>query len=115
MANQREISNGKAYGFFYCAHPEQKVGEILSAVREITNTPSQLELSSIEGMDSRIKGDDRLTALVQEAKRHGINYMLQATCPRGINATDEAAAVLNQAYQSPLYRSHEPFKGAIYG
>lgn len=105
---------GKAYGFFYCDASKQEIETELHTIRELVRTPSQLELSLIEGMDN-IEGDKRLTALAQEAKQDGINYMLQATYPNGTNkdTADEVAGILNQAYQSPLYKTKEPFKGAI--
>jgi len=62
-----------------------------------------------------LKGDERLTALAQKAKQHGINYVLEATDPKGTNreTADELASILNQAYQSSLYQAKEPFKGAV--
>ena len=64
---------------------------------------------------NNIKGDKRLTALAQEAKQDGINYILQATSPNRTNknTADEVASILNQAYQSLLYKDGEQFKGGI--
>ena len=114
MAHKKELDVGRAYGFFDCNASKQEIETELPTIRELVKTPSQLELSLIEGMDN-IKGNKRLTALAQEAKQDGINYMLQATYPNGTNrdTADEVASVLNQAYQSPLYKAKEPFKGAI--
>ncbi len=114
MANEKESSVGRAYGFFYCGASKQEIEIELPTIRELVKIPSQLELSLIEGMDN-VKGDKRLTALAQEAKQDGINYMLQATYLNGTNkqTADEVASVLKQAYQSPLYEANAPFKGAI--
>jgi len=112
---KKEIKNvGKAYGFFYCGASKEAIQAKLPTIRAIVRTSDKLELSLIEGMDN-IKGDKRLTTLAQEAKQDGLNYMLQATYPNGTNkdAADEVSSILNQAYQSPLYRTKEPFKGAI--
>ena len=105
---------GKAYGFFYCNASKQEVETELPTIRKLVKTPSQLELSLIEGMDN-IRGNERLTALAQEAKQDGINYMLQASYPNGTNrdTADEVASILSQAYQSPLYKTNAPFNGAI--
>lgn len=113
MANKKE-NVGKAYGFFYCDASKQEMETELPTIRELVGTPSQLELSLIEGMDN-IKGDKRLTALAQEARQYSINYMLQATYPHGTNrdAADEVASILNQAYQSPLFETKKLYKGAI--
>ncbi len=114
MVNEKGSLVGKAYGFFYCNASKQEIETELPAIRELVRTPSQLELFLIEGMDN-VKDDKRLTALVQEAKQDGINYMLQAKYPNATNkqTADEIASVLNQAYQSPLYETNAPFKGAI--
>ena len=114
MTHKKEIDIGKAYGFFYCNASKQEIETELPTIRELVRTPSQLELSLVEGMDN-IKGDKRLIALAQEAKRDGINYMLQTTYPNGTNkdTADEVAGILNQTYQSPLYKAKEPFRGAI--
>jgi len=102
MTHKKELDVGRAYGFFYCDASKQEIETELPTIRELVKTPSQLELSLIEGMD-HIKGDERLTALAQEAKQDGINYVLQATYPGGTNrdTADEVASILNQAYQSP--------------
>jgi hypothetical protein len=114
MTHKNESFVGKAYGFFYCNASKQDIEMELPTIREMVKTPSQLELTLIEGMDN-IKGDKRLTSLAQEAKQSGINYMLQATYPHGTHkdTADGVASILNQAYQSPLYKSKEPFNGAI--
>ena len=114
MANKKESSVGTAYGFFYCNASKQEIEAELPFIRESVQTPSRLELSLIEGVDN-IKGDNRLTALAQEAKQDGINYILQATDPNGTNkdASNELVSILINAYQSSLYKAGEPFKGAI--
>lgn len=107
-------TQGEAYGFFYCNASKQEIENELPTIRKLVKTPSQLELSLIEGMDN-VRGDKRLNALAQEAKGNGINYVLKATQANGTNGetADEVSAILNQAYQSPLYKDKEPFRGAI--
>lgn len=110
MANEKI---GEAYGFFDCNAPKEEIQAELPIIRKIVNSPSQLEISLVRGMDN-IMGDKRLTALAQEAEQKGRNYMLQATY-NGTHkdAADEVASILNQAYQSHLYRAKEKFNGAI--
>ena len=114
MTNKKESSVGRAYGFFYYNASKQDIEIELPTIRELVKTPSQLELSLIEGMNN-LKGDERLTALALESEQCGINYVLQATYPNGTNkdTADEVASILNQTYQSPLYQAKEPFKGAV--
>ncbi|MBS3172358.1 hypothetical protein J4438_02150 [Candidatus Woesearchaeota archaeon] len=113
MANTDNFT-GKAYGFFYCGASKQEIEAKLPAIRKLVNTPSQLELTLIEGMDN-VRGDEKLTTLAQEAKQDGINYLLQATYPNGTNrqAANEVADILNQAYQSPLYKTNAEFCGSV--
>jgi hypothetical protein len=105
---------GKAYGFFHCDASKEAIESELPAIRKLVKTPSKLELSLTEGMDN-LKGDSKLKALAQEAKQDGINYVLEATYSNASNkqAADEVAGIINQAYQLPLYKKGEQFKGGI--
>lgn len=104
---------GKAYGFFYCNSPKQEIEALLSTVRELAQTPSQLELSLTQDMNS--VDCKELKSLAQEARGYGNNYLLQATFPNATNmdTANELSSILYQAYQSPLYESGEEFMGAI--
>lgn len=114
MANEEGDDAGKAYGFFYCGASKQEIEQRLPTLRQHAETPSQLELSLIEGMDN-VRGDSKLTALAQQAKREGINYMLQATYPSGTNrnAADEVATIFGLLSHTSLYGTEEQFKGEI--
>ena len=105
---------GEAYAFFNCNASIQEIEGELPAIREAVGTPSELELSLTQGTD-KVTGDEKLIALAQEAKESGINYTLRAEYYGGTNtqAADELASVINQAYQSQLYRANEPFSGQI--
>ncbi len=88
----------------------------LPHIRHMTQTPNQLELTLTEGVDHLpVQGDSALRALVGQAKHAGMNYVLQARY-RGATGKETAgklAAVVNQAYQSPLYQKDEPFRGEL--
>ncbi|MCD4694353.1 hypothetical protein K8R62_03275 [bacterium] len=105
---------GKAYGFFECKASKIEIELELPSIRKILETPSALELSLVEDMDN-VKGDGKLTAIAQKAKQNGINYMLEVKYPNVTNkdTSDELANILNQAYQSNLYGTGEPFNGVI--
>ncbi|MBW2977121.1 hypothetical protein KY347_06790 [Candidatus Woesearchaeota archaeon] len=110
-----KVGTGTAYGFFYCNNTKQAIETELALIRKSAETPSELELSLIEGMDS-VKGDKELTDLAKTAKQEGMNYALKATYPGGTNrdAADEIASILDQAYQSPLYEANAPFRGPVF-
>ncbi len=80
----------------------------------MAGTPSNLELSLIEGTDN-LKGDSSLIALAKEAKGEGMNYVLEGAYENATHeeTADRLADILNQVYQSPLYGEKETFSGAV--
>jgi len=110
-------AEGKAYSFFKYDGEQQDIEAQLPWIRESLNTPSQLELSLTENT-ANFHGDAKLLALALESKKCGHNYALRAVYPGETNETtaDELAAILYQAYQSPLYMVEEgaPFEGNIF-
>lgn len=61
--------------------------------------------------------DSELLSIAFDAKEAGLKYALVARgvpnmCNRQV--ADELAAVVNQAYQSPLYQDGEQFRGGIF-
>lgn len=104
----------KVYGFFDCAASEQEVEAELHTIRECLNMPPHLEYSLIKDMDN-LEGDDGLNALVEEAKKEDINYVFEVTNHGGTieYTAGVVASILNQAYNSPLYKEKAPFRGEI--
>jgi len=106
---------GKAYGFFDCNASKEVIESELPTIRKIVQTPSKLELSLIEDVDN-LKGDNDLMSIAREAKESGIKYIIEATYSGATNkeTADEVVAILNQAYQSPLYQDGEQFCRAVF-
>ena len=69
----------------------------------------------MEGTDN-LTGDIKLLKLAEKAKEANIKYIIEATYPHNSHkkTADELSAVLNQAYQSPLYQDGEEFRGWIF-
>lgn len=113
MTYKKEFDIGKAYGFFYCNASKQEIETELPAIRELVKTPSQLEL--LIGNVENLKGDSKLMTLVKEAKEGGIKYIMEAKYSGTTNkkTADELSSILNQVYQSHLYKDGEQFKGGI--
>ena len=105
---------GKAYGFFYCTASKAEIEAELPTIRDCAQTPSQLELTLMEGVD-KIKGNGNLMALAQQAQDEGMRYVVEAKYQGATNqaTANELADILNQTYQSPLYQPGEPFRGAV--
>lgn len=112
MANENTV--GEAYGFFYCSASKPEIEAEFPEIRKRVDTPSQLELSLIEGMD-KVRGDNELIDLAQEAKSIGMNYMLHLRYPYGTNqdTADVAERILNQTYMSTLYQEGARFRASI--
>ena len=119
MAEQK---TGKAYAFFDCKASKAHIEATLPDIRDAVQTPGELELSLTEGMDELIgfRGalrltDPRLSQIAKQAKEANMGYVMQAFYPNATNrkTADELSAILNQAYQSPLYSRDEQFRGEI--
>lgn len=107
---------GKAYGFFACEAPLEDVEAELLNGRELLGTPSQLELALFDGVGKlNTAGDDKLKAVVEEAKGNGMRYVIEATYPQATNKTTagELSDILNQASLSPLYKKKVDYFGAV--
>ena len=106
---------GKAYGFFDCNATKEEIEKEIPFIRECVQTPNELELQLMEGIDGVI-GDFELLNLGEEAKDAGIKYVMIATYPNATNrkTADELSSIINQAYQSPLYEKGESFRGEIF-
>ncbi len=108
------IKMGTAYGIFKCNAEKEKIENEFPTVRELVQTPREMELYLSEGMDS-LKGDGALVPIAKEARESGMRYVLKAEYPRATNrkTADELAAILNQLYNTSLYSEGEIFYGGI--
>lgn len=106
MVDRRHETSGKAYGFFYSNASKQDVETQLPRIYDLVNTPPGLELYLMDVSTSRLEDKKGICR-----KR----YFLEATIPRysNRNTAVELSAILNQAYQSPLYKDGEAFDGEI--
>ncbi|MDP1729349.1 MAG: hypothetical protein Q8L27_04055 [archaeon] len=113
MEKEAQKYNGRAYAFFNCNASKAQIEAELPKIRQVTQTPSNLELT-LDNIEAT-QDDNELIALAKEAKEAGLKYALKAKYPKSTNkqTADELAGILNQTYQSPLYQPNEPFKGAI--
>lgn len=108
---------GGAYAFFDCNAPITQIAQEIPAIREVVNTPRKLELFLTENALFSIDRDDsELLEIARDAKEANIKYVLAArSLPNMTNrqTADELAAILNQAYNSPLYSEGEQFRGEV--
>ena len=105
---------GKAYGFFDCRASENEIRAEIPTIRELAQTPSEVDISLIGDIDS-MTGDSYLTSIAKDMKNAGIKYALEATYPGETNekTADEVVTFLNQTYQTELFEKGEPFRGEI--
>ena len=108
------MTTGQAYGFFKCKQPKAVIEAELSYLRTAVGTPSELELTLIEGVDN-LQAPAGLKPIVAEAKQYGIQYVLEARYNGATHeqTAHEVATLLNQAYQSDLYHKGEEFERQI--
>lgn len=106
-----ENKTGKAYGFFDCNATKEEIQGEIPFIRKCLNTPNELELILTEDINS-LNVDSDLLPIAQELDP---KYVIEAICQDYTNekTADELSAVLNQAYQSPLYQKGEKFMGKI--
>ena len=100
------IARGKAYGFIKCNKPKAQIEALMPAIRGMARTPSDLEISIVEGINN-VKGDKLLhETVVRDLIDEGqCNYAFEAASnTRDSESTArEVKDVFNQAYQSPLF------------
>ncbi|MBW2993764.1 hypothetical protein KY317_04280 [Candidatus Woesearchaeota archaeon] len=104
---------GKAYGFFDCNASKEEIEAELPKIRELAQTPSELELSLIEGVDN-LKGDPELMKYIaQEVKLREYRFVLEATYSGMPNS--KAAAELEPVFNllTMIYEDRGIIKGDI--
>ena len=107
--------NGTAYGFFDCDASQNAIEAELPSIRAVVKSPKSLNLHLTDGTSNVVTGYALLKELVDRAQNANMRYMIEAELPRASNeqAATAFVAVLNQAYQSPLFDTNEPFRGEI--
>lgn len=110
-----ETNIGKAYAFFDCSASKIEIESLIPDIRRAVRTPSELELFLFQDF-AELRGDSKLLDLVEEAKEAGMEYAMEAKYPNATNqkTADELACILNQIYQSDLFKKNENFRGGIF-
>ena len=111
------IPVGEAYAFFHCGASRDEIKTRLPRIRELTQTPSELELYLYEGnkIFKKLKGDSKLDAMSEDIREAGINYLLHGYYPTQTNkqTADELAAVMINLYGSGIFGDDNKFARAI--
>jgi hypothetical protein len=113
--SSQPVPVGEAYAFFDCGASKEEIERKIPVIRNLSQTPSELELYLTERIDS-LEGNTELRQIADEAKKSGIRYMIKANYPTATNrqTADEVADILNQVYHSPLYNKGELFRGSVF-
>ncbi len=111
---------GTAYGFFDCTASKEAIESELPTVRIDTETPNELELSLMEGMDQlrRLIGalnDVDLLQITRKAEEDGMRYVMEATYPGATNekTSGELQALLINTSNSLFCRTSEHIRGRV--
>lgn len=115
MSKPEAVRTGSAVAFFNCRHGAREIGSLLPKIREFAQVPPLVELTLTEGPEN-VRGERKLTELANEAKKAGMQYVMEAKYPGASNrqTAEELGAVMNQTYQSPLYVDGEEFRAAVF-
>ncbi|MBI2146125.1 hypothetical protein HYU22_02185 [Candidatus Woesearchaeota archaeon] len=108
-------SVGTAYGFFYYGGRASQISQVLPKIRKRTETPLELALEVVEGVDNLNTGEDSgLTNVVRRAHEAHMSHVLQATVPAMGNrrAANFVGNIMNGIY-AELYDRTEPFNAGI--
>ena len=101
----------KAYGYFDCKKPQIEIQRELANIRDAVGTPSKLELSLTSTKD--FTGDSNIAKRAEEL---GTEHIIEATHRGTSNESTarELSAIMNQKYQSKLYKEGDLFDGSPY-
>ncbi|MFA5887913.1 MAG: hypothetical protein WC852_04345 [Candidatus Nanoarchaeia archaeon] len=109
-------NSGEAYGFLKYGGKIEDILKYIPAVRNSALTPPELSLTIIEGAENlETKSDSGLAELAERAKGANLNYVFKANLPNADNATTagELGDMINQLYQTPLYKEGQEFFAEI--
>lgn len=103
---------GKAYGFFDCEASKEDIEGLLPTIRDYAKVPSELKHYLVEGMENL---GDVPDSVYEFGNKHGFKYALRAELPGASNrdTASEVGHILNQTYQSPLFKEGDSFRGEV--
>jgi hypothetical protein len=109
------VKTGEAYGFFYYADKTSRILEVLPQIRGDTETPSELTLDLVEGVDNLdTENDSQLVEIVQQAKRQHMSHVLKANLTNmGNRRTANLLGNIMNGISTALYQQKEPFCAEI--
>lgn len=84
------MKRGVAYGFFNCRASKPEIEAELPTIRDLAQTPNQLELTLTEGVENLpVQRDSALRAIVQQAQDANLRYVMQAQLPGATNTKEQ--------------------------
>ena len=114
-------TKGEAYAFFDCGATLKQIAKEIPYIKELVKAPKNLELylakTPVMPMVSDHTKDSELLSIALDAQDANLKYVLAARATPNMSnrqVADELVAVVNQAYQSPLYQDGEGFRGGIF-
>jgi hypothetical protein len=112
--SQNKGSVGEAYGFFYYAGKDS-ISDALPYISKTVETPPEMTLELIEGMDNvDTSNDPALVEIVEKAKSGRLNHVLKASLPGVSNRmTASHLGDIMSGICTELYDSSEPFHSGI--
>lgn len=109
-------SDGTARAFFNCNAKQNVIRREIKNIRLMVEVPDAVRLTLGAIKKVHPHNDLLLSDEIKNALAYNIKYSLKATYPGATNeaAAVELVAIMNQAYQSPLYNKGDYFVGQIF-
>jgi hypothetical protein len=113
---------GKAYAIFDCKAPKKRIEKELPYILNSVKASESLELLLFEGIENLLarmedtEDKKAFTSAIDKEELDGLRYALEATDPEATNreTADDVAAVLNQAYNTSLFRNGDFYGKILY-
>jgi hypothetical protein len=102
------MTTGEAYGFFDCDAEKDKIEALIPTIRKYSKIPSGLKHYLAEDID---EFDNVPDSISKYGKEKDLKYVLKVELPDAPN--NEVGHILNQVYQSPLFKDKDTFRGEV--
>ena len=105
---------GRAVGFFNSRSSAKAVKYYLPIIEEMTEKPKEVKIKRTSA--AKMKRNRLLRKAASDAHGQGAMHALKGSCQAadGEAVAIEIKTILKQAYQSPLYKEDDEFRGSVH-
>ena len=105
---------GRAVGFFNSYQSRKAVKYYLPLIEQCTEMPAEVKVKTTSA--AKLKRNKRWRKIATDAHLNGERHVIKGRCAGcdGEGVAIEIKQILNQAYQSPLYKEEDEFRGSVH-